>query len=727
MLLLLLAVAALESLVVCGTRILNAGDFIEFLNDVNSGNFKNYKGTVFLDSDIDLAGEGPHEFVPIGVNATVYFRGTFDGRGHVISNYVVNSSTHDKIGFFGYSRGIAVKNLVVDSSCSMVSSYRGSDPVYVGGVICQCYVGAGSCSIENVVSLASVAFNGSTTSDVSLGGIAGSFYYYNSNYESVLKNCANYGTVMSYGESSKSFIGGIIGRTYMNNNVVTSKKVLVQNCLNSGPLTCIGVENELHVGGNVGRAEYVKIENCVSTGPIVVGKSYSYIGTFAGSASSASVAHSLWTSSVRYNKTCEYGTLSMNNPISQTSLDTSVLNELNNYSDSNGWNRWLLNLNSASVTFKINKENSFIVNSQIVLLPTSGNSSDFGFNGWYSDEGLTRPFILDEVTVDTTLYGSVCESNFTVTLDVNGGSELSVKELTIECNGTYENLPTPTKTEAAFDGWFTKKDGGDKVEINDKVIITRDHILYARWTSNKYSVTFIFDNGSEPEVRTFDFNEDIAYPEDVAKIGYLFNGWNNSIVSMPANNLTIMAQWTPRNYTVTFDLNGGVEIPVNEAQVTFDGSYGSLPTPNRSGYAFLGWFTGKNESVTEESIVKIPDNHTLQAQWSKNEPGKVEVPINGVEIVFGSKDMTKEELEDIMSRHTKAEYEILIFENDGTSETRVIIKFTDSNEAKNFVESIKESNGSLADLVKFVDYNSGGIISFSMNSYPMALFSIIVF
>lgn len=723
---LLLAVTALEGLVACDTIIRSASEFVEFSNNVNSGKSKYAGETVILDSDIDFAGEGLYELAPIGNSQTKHFRGTFDGRGHVISNYVLNSSVLDSIGLFGYSRKMAIKNLVFDSSCSVTSSYNDTNVAYVGSIIGRFYGADGSCEIGNVVSLASLSFSGNTTSSISLGGIVGGLYQGNTVSDSRLRNCVNYGTITAPGKTGESFIGGVIGSTSVGSGG-SPRYIYIQNCLSSGSIICGSSLNTQKVGGIVGDAKFVKIGNCVSAGTIVAGKSYGYVGTLVGDSYSTVITHSMWTSDVGYSRSYGSGNPSIRNGTSQTSLNSSVLVELNDFSAGNGWNRWLLNPDNASVSFTIDYGKGFTVESQIVLFPTPDNSSAFVFNGWYSDESLTDPFLLDEVAADTTLYGSICESNLTVTFDVNGGSELSVEEISIGCNGTYEILPNPTKTEATFDGWFTKRDGGRKVNLGDRVVIPRDHILYAQWTPNKYTVAFILGNGSDPEMRTFDFNETVEYPKNVTRVGYMFNGWDKDIEFMPANNLTITAQWTLAYYMVSLNPNGGNELPVKEIQVTFNGTYGSLPVPNRTGYTFLYWATEKDESVTSETVVSVPENHTLWAQWSKIGSGKIEVPINNVEIVFGTKDLTKEELEDIVGQYTNAEYKILSFESDGTSETRVILKFTDFKEAKSFVESVKASSGSLVDLVKFIDLNSGAIISFSLISYPMVLLSIIAF
>ena len=188
-------------------RINNTDDFINFSNNVNSGT--NYKGvTVLLDSDIDLSGR---TFEPIG-NETNSFLGIFDGQGYTISNFVINS-TSQFVGLFGYSEGTTIKNVVMDFSCSITSSFvtDSYDNAYVGGIIGYCYSRSNSCIIQNIINMASVSFKGIVDNKMYLGGIVGYLYSRGDEFRILLTNCANYGPVSHVGESDIPHIGGIVG------------------------------------------------------------------------------------------------------------------------------------------------------------------------------------------------------------------------------------------------------------------------------------------------------------------------------------------------------------------------------------------------------------------------------------------------------------------------------------------------------------------------------------
>ena len=88
---------------------------------------------------------------------------------------------------------------------------------------------------------------------------------------------------------------------------------------------------------------------------------------------------------------------------------------------------------------------------------------------------------------------------------------------------------------------------------------------------------------------------------DEEPLGYIGISGETDIMSL-AYDHTLTATWTPNDYTVTLDANGG-DIPATDGwtvngstatkTVTYDSTYGQLPIPTRTGYTFKGWH-GKN-------------------------------------------------------------------------------------------------------------------------------------
>lgn len=81
------------------------------------------------------------------------------------------------------------------------------------------------------------------------------------------------------------------------------------------------------------------------------------------------------------------------------------------------------------------------------------------------------------------------------------------------------------------------------------------------------------------------------------------------------STVTITISKGANTVTVSFDSNGGSSC--NSIKVTVGGTYGSLPTPTRDFYTFMGWFNSNGTPVTGTS--KVPgSNHTLTAEWNLN-------------------------------------------------------------------------------------------------------------
>ena len=82
--------------------------------------------------------------------------------------------------------------------------------------------------------------------------------------------------------------------------------------------------------------------------------------------------------------------------------------------------------------------------------------------------------------------------------------------------------------------------------------------------------------------------------------------------AMGSANVTLYAQWSPNNYTVTFNAQGGsAPVPATK-NVTFDAAYGTLASTTRVGYTFGGWWTGPGGTgieIIDTTILSTASNH----------------------------------------------------------------------------------------------------------------------
>ena len=203
-------------------------------------------------------------------------------------------------------------------------------------------------------------------------------------------------------------------------------------------------------------------------------------------------------------------------------------------------------------------------------------------------------------------------NKYTITFEANGGSECP--SITQDYN-TPVTLPVPTKTGYTFAYWFSD------IELTTKytatTMPTENKTLYAKWVINQYTITFDFGNGTE-NVIELPFDTIIEYPEDnPEKEGFTFIEWSPKPERMAAEDITVTAQWVAKEYEATFDATGGDVTPTNK-KVTYDSTYGDLPTATRDGYGFDGWYTeanGGGEKIEPNTVVSITDAQTLYANW----------------------------------------------------------------------------------------------------------------
>ncbi|HJI61687.1 MAG TPA: InlB B-repeat-containing protein [Ruminococcus bromii] len=197
----------------------------------------------------------------------------------------------------------------------------------------------------------------------------------------------------------------------------------------------------------------------------------------------------------------------------------------------------------------------------------------------------------------------------------DGDSEYAKQVLPSGTLATRPDAPAATPGYT-FGGW-NKADGTAWDYASDKV--TDNITLYAKWAANTYTITFDTAGGSEIAPITQDYGTEITAPDNPTRKGYTFRGWDKEIPeTMPADNITVKAQWKINQYTITFDTNGGSEI----APITQD--YGTEITvpdnPTRKGYTFKGWDKEIPETMPAENI-------TITARWKDTEKPTGEIII----------------------------------------------------------------------------------------------------
>ena len=259
------------------------------------------------------------------------------------------------------------------------------------------------------------------------------------------------------------------------------------------------------------------------------------------------------------------------------------------------WAKW--EINQYTVTVKPENGKADIIITQDYGTPITAPTltrEGYTFKGWDKEIPETMP--ADNITVKAQWE----INQYTIAFDTNGGSEITP---ITQDYGTKITAPDkPTRKGYTFKGW-------DK-EI-PKTMPAENITVKAQWEINPYTITFDTNGGSEIAPITQDYGTEITAPDNPTRKGYTFKGWNKEIPeTMPAENITVKAQWEINQYTITFDTNGGSEI----APITQDyGTEINAPDkPTRKGYTFKGWDKEIPETMPAENI-------TVKAQWEINQ------------------------------------------------------------------------------------------------------------
>ena len=238
-----------------------------------------------------------------------------------------------------------------------------------------------------------------------------------------------------------------------------------------------------------------------------------------------------------------------------------------------------------------------------ITAPANPTRKGYTFKGWDKEIPETMP--AENITVKAQWE----INRYTITFDTAGGSEIA--PITQDYGTNITAPANPTRKGYTFKGW-------DK-EIPE-TMPAENITVKAQWEINRYTITFDTAGGSEIAPITQDYGTNITAPANPTRKGYTFKGWDKEIPeTMPAENITVKAQWEINQYTIAFDTNGGSEI----ATITQD--YGTEITapdnPTREGYTFIGW--------DRDIPVTMPaENITLKARWKDSEKPTGEIKIN---------------------------------------------------------------------------------------------------
>lgn len=202
-----------------------------------------------------------------------------------------------------------------------------------------------------------------------------------------------------------------------------------------------------------------------------------------------------------------------------------------------------------------------------------------------------------------------------VTYVENGGK--TVKDQTVNQKSNPKE-PSITRSGYTFKGWYTNK--GLTKQWNAKSgKVTKNTTLYAKWEKT-YKVTYIENGGKTVNDQTVTKNANPKEPS-ITRDGYVFSSWYTDKAltkkwdaknSKITKDTTLYAKWE-KAYTVTYDTQEGTSVA--SSKVAYNTNL-SEPTPKRSGYNFIGWYTDEDFLIPwDANNGKVTKDMTLYAKW----------------------------------------------------------------------------------------------------------------
>ena len=167
----------------------------------------------------------------------------------------------------------------------------------------------------------------------------------------------------------------------------------------------------------------------------------------------------------------------------------------------------------------------------------------------------------DEWTVydiDTTAYigYQISPIDYAISFNSNGGSAVSA---ITQNAGTAVTAPTaPTKTGMTFAAWYS--DAGLTTPYTFSTMPAADITLYAKWTSNTYTISFVENGGTEVSNIDAYYDASVSKPANPTRTYYSFVDWYEDseltipyvFTTMPLDGITVYAKWQPNVYNVTY-------------------------------------------------------------------------------------------------------------------------------------------------------------------------------
>lgn len=202
----------------------------------------------------------------------------------------------------------------------------------------------------------------------------------------------------------------------------------------------------------------------------------------------------------------------------------------------------------------------------------------YKFSGWSQMPG-TMP------ANDITVSGTFSLGTYKLQYVINGAGYKNYvyfsREYKFGQSVTPYNRTPSAITGYTFSGWGEVPATMPGHDVN----------VYGTYKANDYTITYMVDGVLYQKV-TVSCGDPIPELTPI-KTGYTFKGWKNLPATMPANDITVSAQFSINSYVVKYVLvigeKGGTQL-FRSSRYTYGADLSAITSaPSRMGYTFMGW------------------------------------------------------------------------------------------------------------------------------------------
>lgn len=247
-------------------------------------------------------------------------------------------------------------------------------------------------------------------------------------------------------------------------------------------------------------------------------------------------------------------------------------------------------------------------------------------NNLITNSALITITFKNNYTGELTKTFKIVESTFTITyIDGDYNS-------TQNYHSTDTTVAIISRTKNGYNGkWVSSTDSTKEFEFGKNTtpdVLGGTITLVAQWTIIEYKVEYELNGGTNNANNIKKYTVETALftllnPEERPNVA-IFDGWYDNkefngekittIAGGQTENITLYAKWNYISYTITYNLDGGINNQNNKSALTNIEEL-DLEKPTKQYYDFKGWYTDSNYSNPISTISNLVSNIEIFAKW----------------------------------------------------------------------------------------------------------------